>query len=244
MIGLRRLRAQSAMELRLLSRNGENLLVTLGIPVGVLVFFSVVDVLPVRGQPVDFLVPGVLTLALMGAGMVSLAIGTGFERFYLVLKRLGATPLRRWELVAAKIVAVLTMQTVQVTVVVAVAWLLGWRPTLDPGGVLLAACALMLATAAFCGTGLALAGRLRAVATLALANALFVVLLLISGVVFPLAALPAALAKLAALLPPAALTELLRAAFGGDASGAGALIVLVVWGVAAPVVAALVFRWE
>ncbi|CAN5657320.1 ABC transporter permease [soil metagenome] len=238
------MRAQSAMELRLLLRNGENLLVTLGIPVGLLVFFSVVDVLPVRGRPVDFLVPGVLTLALMGAGMVSLAIATGFERFYLVLKRLGATPLRRTELVAAKIAAVLTVQAVQVTIVVAVAWLLGWRPTLSPSGVLLAGCALLLATAAFCGVGLALAGRLRAVATLALVNALFVVLLLISGVVFPLAALPATLARLAALLPPAALTEVLRAAFAGTALGVDALVVLALWGAAAPLIAALVFRWE
>jgi ABC-2 type transport system permease protein len=232
------------MELRLLLRNGENLLVTLGIPVGLLVFFSVVDVLPVRGRPVDFLVPGVLTLALMGAGMVSLAIATGFERFYLVLKRLGATPLRRTELVVAKIAAVLTVQAVQVTIVVAVAWLLGWRPTLSPSGVLLAGCALLLATAAFCGVGLALAGRLRAVATLALVNALFVVLLLISGVVFPLAALPATLARLAALLPPAALTEVLRAAFAGTALGVDALVVLALWGAAAPLIAALVFRWE
>ncbi|MDQ3453710.1 MAG: ABC transporter permease [Actinomycetota bacterium] len=238
------MRAQSAMELRLLLRNGENLLVTLGIPVGLLVFFSVVDVLPVRGRPVDFLVPGVLTLALMGAGMVSLAIATGFERFYLVLKRLGATPLRRTELVVAKIAAVLTVQAVQVTIVVAVAWLLGWRPTLSPSGVLLAGCALLLATAAFCGVGLALAGRLRAVATLALVNALFVVLLLISGVVFPLAALPATLARLAALLPPAALTEVLRAAFAGTALGVDALVVLALWGAAAPLIAALVFRWE
>ncbi len=243
-MSLRRLRAQSAMELRLLSRNGENLLVTLGIPVGVLVFFSVVDVLPVRGRPVDFLVPGVLTLALMGAGMVSLAIATGFERFYLVLKRLGATPLRRWELVAAKIGAVLTVQAVQVIVVVAVASLLGWRPALRPSGVLLAACALLLATAAFCGVGLALAGRLRAVATLALANALFVVLLLTSGMVFPLDTLPDALAGFATLLPPAALTSVLRSAFGGGTSSAGALVVLTVWGVGAPLIAALVFRWE
>jgi len=136
------------------------------------------------------------------------------------------------------------VQAVQVTIVVAVAWLLGWRPTLSPSGVLLAGCALLLATAAFCGVGLALAGRLRAVATLALVNALFVVLLLISGVVFPLAALPATLARLAALLPPAALTEVLRAAFAGTALGVDALVVLALWGAAAPLIAALVFRWE
>ena len=67
-------------------------------------FFSVVDVLP-KGDfrhSVDYLTPGVLALAVMSTGMVQLAIGTAFERQYGVLKRLGATPLGRPRLLAAK----------------------------------------------------------------------------------------------------------------------------------------------
>ena len=104
---MKALQAQLRAELQVVSRNGEQLLLTLGIPVLLLVFFSKVDVLPTgSGQAVDFLAPGVLALAVMSTAMVGLGIATGFERAYGVLKRLGATPLRRWHLVVAKIVTI------------------------------------------------------------------------------------------------------------------------------------------
>lgn len=241
----RRIVAQAGMELRLLARNGESLLVTLGIPVGLLVFFAFVPVLPTRGrEPVAFLVPGILALSVMGSGMVALGIATGFERFYLVLKQLGATPLRRWELVVAKAAAVLTVAVAQVSVVVGVAVLgLGWRPS--PGGsAWLIPVGLVLATAAFAGLGLAMAGRLPAVGTLAVTNAVFVVLLLISGIVVPLPALPSWLAAVAQALPAAPAVAVLRAGFEGHATPLPALGVLVLWAIAAPVAAGVVFRWE
>ncbi len=240
----RRVAAQAGLELRLLVRNGENLLVTVGIPVGLLVFFSLVPVLPLPGRPVDFLVPGVLALAVMSSGMVSLAIATAFERSYLVLKRLGATPLRRRELVAAKIAAVLAVQLAQTGLIVAVAFALGWRPQPGVVGTAVAAGGLLLGSAGFCGVGLALAGRLRALATLALANGLFVALLLVSGIVVPLDALPGWLAAVAGVLPAAPLATLLRAALGAGVVAAGPLAILAGWAVAAPLVAAAVFRWE
>lgn len=242
----RRVGAQLGMELRLLLRNGENLLVTLGIPVGLLAFFSTVDVLPTEGRAVDFLLPGMLAVAVLGSALVSLAIATGFERSYLVLKRLGATPLRRSELIAAKSLATLTILVLQVAVLVGVALLLGWR--LDAAnvlrGTLLATIALVLGAVAFAGLGLALAGRLRALTTLAVVNALFVVLLLTSGVLFPLETLPAWLGGIARLLPSAALAQVLRAAFAGAGPLVGALGVLVAWAVAMPALAAAAFRWE
>lgn len=240
----RRVRAQAAMELRLLLRNGENLLVTIVIPVGLLLFFATVDVLDIDGRPLDFLYPGMLAVAVMSTGMVSLAIATGFERSYGVLKRLGATPLRRSELVAAKVVAVLVIESLQVAALTALAVALGWRPAAGAGGVAVALLGLLLGTAAFVGLGLAMAGRLRALATLALTNALFVVLLLVSGVVFPLDALPAALAGGARLLPTAALASVLRSALGAGGMSAAALGVLAVWAVVAPAVAAAGFTWE
>ncbi|MDP8977131.1 MAG: ABC transporter permease, partial [Actinomycetota bacterium] len=209
----RRVGAQARMELVLLARNGESLLVTLGIPVGLLVFFSLVDVLPTGGgSAVDFLVPGILALSVMSTSLVSLAIATGFERSYLVLKRLGASPLRRGELVVAKALSVLAVEVVQVAVVLATGWALGWRPASPAWG--LAAAALLLGTAAFAGIAMAMAGSLRAVVTLALANGLFVVLLLLGDLVVPLERLPGPLAQVAALLPAAPLAALLRAAVG------------------------------
>lgn len=241
----RRITAQARMELRLLSRNGESLLVTLGIPIGLLVFFSLVPVLPTgRDEPVAFLVPGIVTLSVMGSAMVALGIATGFERFYLVLKQLGATPLRRWELIAAKAAAVVALVVVQVAVVAVVAVLgLGWQPSLA-ASVWVAPLTLVLATVAFAGLGLAMAGGLPAVGTLAVANASFVGLLLVSGIVFPLAALPGWLATIAQVLPAAPTASLLRAGVDGQAVPIGALGVLTAWAFAAPALAASVFRWE
>ena len=125
-----RLRAQIAAELQVVRRNGEQLLLTLGIPVLLLAFFSLVDVLPTgTDDPVDFLAPGVLALAVMSTSMVSLGIGTGFERSYHVLKRLGATPLGRTRLIAAKIATVALIEVVQFAVLVPVGYALGWSPS-------------------------------------------------------------------------------------------------------------------
>ena len=222
---------------------GESLLVALGIPVMLLGFFSVVDVLPTgTGRPVDFLAPGILALAVMSTAMVSLGIATGFERQYLVLKRLGSTPLRRGERLAAKTVAVLVVECLQVGVLVALALALGWRPG---GHAPLAVAAMLLATAAFAGLGLLMAGTLRAEMTLAAANGLYLVLLLLGGMVVPLDRLPAPIQAVARLLPAAALSDALRDTLApGGSVPAAAWLVLLAWAVAAPAAAALTFRWE
>jgi ABC-2 type transport system permease protein len=237
-----RLRAQAAMELRLTLRNGEALLVTFAIPLVVLVFFGRVDVLPTDRA---FLVPGVLALSVMSTSLVALGIATGFERYYLVLKRLGATPLTRGELIAAKIAAVLVIELGQTIVLLgAAALVLGYRPG-EAARLWLVPLALALGTAAFAGLGLALAGSLRATATLALTNAAYVLLMLIGGVVIPLDRLPAALAAAARFLPSAALAGVYRAALGtGTARGLLDLAVLAGSAVAAVLLAVRVFRWE
>jgi len=236
--------AQAGMELRLTLRNGENLLVTFGIPLGLLVFLARVEVLPrPPGDPLAFLVPGVLALSVMSSALVALAIGTGFERSWLVLKRLGATPLRRAELVAAKVLGVLAVLAVQVAAVLGVAvGLLGYRPA--GGAAWLVPVGLALGTAAFAGIGLALAGGLPASTTLAAANGLYVALLLVSGLAFPPDRLPGALAVVARLLPAAPLAGLLRAGLGAAPLAAADLAVLTAWAVGAPLLAARVFRWE
>ncbi|CAN5316328.1 ABC transporter permease [soil metagenome] len=242
MIG--RLGAQTGMELRLLLRNAENLTVTFGIPTGLLVFFSLVQVLPVPDgtEPVTFLAPGILALSVIGAAMVSLGIQTGFERFYLVLKRLGATPLRRGELITAKALAILAIEVIQVVVIVGVALALGWRPQAER--LLLVVPALLLGTAAFAGVGLALAGRLKALATLALVNAVFLLLLVSSGIMFPLDRLPEAMQAAARVLPAAPLADWLRGAFEGTPIPLASLIALPAWAVGAPLLASRIFRWE
>ena len=235
--------AQVRAELRLLARNGEQLLLTLGIPVLLLLFFSAVDVLPTGGETaVDFLAPGVLALAVMSTAMVGLGIATGFERSYGVLKRLGATPLGRGRLVLAKVATVLVVELVQLVVLGLVAAARGWRPG---GGWALAIVPVVLGTAAFAGIGLTLAGRLPGTLNLAAANGLYLVLLLLGGMVVSLAKLPGWLRRLAKALPSGALSEALRGAFGAAHHvPAWSLAVLIVWAVLAPAAAALTFRWE
>ncbi|MGO9584275.1 MAG: ABC transporter permease [Acidimicrobiales bacterium] len=241
-MNIRALRAQIAAETRMTLERGETLLVTLGIPVILLVFFTLVPVLPTgTSHRVDFLAPGVLALAVMSTAMVSLGIATAFERSYGVLKRLGATPLGRPVLMTAKIASVLVVEIIQVVVLVAVALALGWQPHPAAG---LAVIAVLLATIAFAGIGLAMAGALRAEVTLAVANGVYVILLLIGGVLFPLHEL-GALASFARLLPTAALSDALHLTLGAGAGApAEAWVALGVWAVAAPVVAACTFKWE
>jgi len=234
--------AQLRLELALTLRNGESLLLTIGIPVAVLVFFSLVDVLPIEGEAVDFLAPGALALAVLATAFTNLAISTGFDRSYGVLKRLGATPLGRPRLVAAKGVSVLVVIAVQAGVLVGAALALGWEPDVEP---LPLVGAVLLAVAAFTGMALVLAGRARALLALAAANAIFVGLLLLSGMVFPLDELPSGLRAGARSLPSTALTEAVRGALTADTSVPGRVWpVLAIWALAAVSLAIALFRWE
>ncbi|CAB4573461.1 unannotated protein [freshwater metagenome] len=238
-------RSQLRAELTVVLRNGEQLLLTLIIPVLLLVFFSTVDVLPTGDvrEPIDFLTPGVLALAVMSSAMVSLGIATGFERGYKVLKRLGATPLGRPRWLAAKITTVIVVQMIQLAVLVPVALVLGW----DAGSARwpLAVGAVITGTIAFGGVGLFIAGRLRAEINLAAQNGLYLLLLLLGGMVIPFDELPEPLAAVAKCLPSGALADVLRDALVGGADRPGtSWLVLGAWAVVAPALTAFTFRWE
>ena len=216
------LAAQFRTECTLTLRNKESLLLTLGIPVGLLVFFSLVDVLPLDdvlpagGDPVDVLAPGVLALAIMSMAMTGLAIATGFERSYGVLKRLGTTPLGRPRLLAAKIGAVVAIEAIQAAVLIPVGLALGLEPVLvgSPPRREPSCWAPRRSPASVCGWP----GTLRAEITLALANGLYLVLLLLGGFLIPLVEFPDALRVVAEALPASALADLVTAGF--SATGA------------------------
>lgn len=237
--------AQTRAEVRLSLRNGEQLLVSIVIPLLLLVFFSSVDVLPVPDgvtERVDFLTPGILALAVMSSSMVSLGIGTGFERQYHVLKRLGSTPLGRGRWVASKIALVLVLLVIQCAVLVAVAVALGWSPGGSPW---LAPLAILLGASAFAGLGLLMAGTLRGTVTLALANGLYLVLLLLGGMIIPFDRMPGPIGAVGEVLPSGALSEVLQSCLRDGAPAAGSSwIVLVAWAVAMPLATMRSFRWD
>lgn len=240
------LRAQTLMELRLLSRNGEQLLLTLVIPVLLLVMGTrsndIVDL--GEGRAIDIITPGVLALAVLSASFTSLAIATGFERRYGVIKRLGASPLPRWGLLLGKISAVLVVEAVQIVLLCGVGLAVGWEPH---GGVTAAVWLLALValgTAAFGALGLLIAGTLRAEATLAVANLVYVLLLVGGGLIVPLSRYPDGAQKILELLPSGALGEGLRDVFDGGGPGVLPVVVLATWGLVAGLLTSRTFRWE
>lgn len=241
----RMLRAQTGMELKLLLRNGEQVGLTLIIPLLLEFFFNLPMVYSLDGRRIDFVVPSVLALAVMSASFTGLAIGTGFERKYAVLKRLGATALPRRTLLLGKTCAVLLLQVLQAALICGVGLLLGWHPQGDP---LLVALLLGIGTFAFGGLGLLLSGTVRAEVTLAAANLAWLVLLFAGGIAIPLDRYGTAQHVLQ-FLPSAALSGGLHRVLQGSASTAGvnvgvALLTLAAWAAVSLPAAARWFRWE
>jgi ABC-2 type transport system permease protein len=237
------LAAQTSMEFRLLLRNGEQVGLTLVIPLLLLFFFNL-PLLYSLDSPrrIDFVVPSIIALAVMSAAFTGLAIGTGFERKYAVLKRLGATALPRSVLLWGKTLAVLLIEAVQIVFICAFGFALGWHPHGDP---LLAVLLVGLGTAAFGGLGLLVAGTLRAEVTLAAANLIWLILLFAGGIAIPLSRYPGAAHDVLQYLPSAALSDGLHQVLQhGHGAPVGALLTLLVWAALALPAAARWFKWE
>ena len=235
-------RSQLRQELTVMIRNGEQLLLLVVIPVMLLVFFSQTDFLPTENEnKIDFLLPGILSLAVISTAMVSLGIATGFERSYGVLRRLGTTPLGTRRLVAAKISAICVIEVAQLVILTVVGLLLGWNPSrINLPQILLF---LILGTGCFAGIGLTLAGRLRAEVNLAAQNGLYLVFLLLGGIFVDSDELPATLSPISAFSPSSLLSSLLRDSFSNTVVLADA-IVLCGWAIATCALAVTSFKWS
>jgi ABC-2 type transport system permease protein len=222
------LAAQSGVEMRLALRNGEQVLLTLLIPVVLLVGLTLLGVVPLPEPRVATVAPGVFALAVMSTAFTGQAIALGFDRRYGVIRRLAATALPRWLLVAGRLVAVLGVVGVQMVVLGAIAVALGWAPV--AAGVGWAVLLVLLGCAAFGSLGILVGGTLRAEVTLAVANLVWFVLLLAGGIVIPVGQLPGAIGVVAQYLPSGALAEGLRTALAtGHGPGLTPLLVLVGW---------------
>jgi ABC-2 type transport system permease protein len=235
--------AQTRAELTMALRRGESLLVTIIIPTVLLFLAMWLHIAPgTQSAQIAFLLPGILTAAIMSTSLVSLGIATAYDRYYGSLKRLGSTPLPRWGLISAKIVTVLAIEAAQTVLLVLIATIFfGWRPT---GSLPLALLVMLIGTAAFVGLGMLMAGTLRAEATLAGANGLFILFLAIGGVVLPTDHLPVVIQQIAQILPAAALSDALRSAMSPAGINGGSLLLLTAWAVVLLVAAALTFKWE
>lgn len=237
------IRAQAGFEFRLLMRNGEQLLLTLIIPLFLLVGLTYMPFIKSGDLPrVTVVVPGVIALAIMSTAFTAQAISVGFDRRYGVLKMLGVTPLSRTRLLLSKTVAILVIEAIQIVLILVVASLLGWRPVGNPLGALML---IILGTASFSALSFALAGVLRAEATLAAANAIYLLLLLAGGTVIPRDQMPAGLGTFAQLLPSGALGNGLRDVMvSGSGIPVASSLILLMWFAAGAAIAARTFRWE
>ena len=236
--------AQARFETRLLLRNGEQVLLAIVIPALMLIAFTAepIGTISGGGSRIDYYAPGIIGVAVLSTAFTSQAIATGFERRYSVLKRLGATPLPRWGLLAGKSLSILMVECVQLVLLIAIALCMGWSPHGDPVAVLLL---LALGTAAFSGLALWLSGALRAEATLAVANFVFLIFIGLGGVVVPLDKFGHGAQSTLQFLPISALTDGLRDVLQhGTAMPWGPLGILAAWAVVAIAGAARFFKWE
>ena len=236
----RLVKTQAGLEGRVTLRRGENLLAMVVLPAAALwVLGSLVS----SGRSLETLLPGVLALALVASGLVNLAIATGFERGYGVLKRLGGSPLGRDGLITAKLAVVGVIALLQVVALIALAAAMGWQAGQGASAVAVLA-ALLLGSATFASIGLLLAGTLRPEATLVVANVLFLVALILGGVVVPVRDLPGPLSSVALASPVGALAEAFRAALGSGGDYLVSLGVVVAWGLVAAAATTRTFRWD
>lgn len=234
----RRIRAHAGWELRLLLRNGEQLLLVFIIPIALLVGLNALRATwlgPITP------VPTVLAVAILATAFTSLAIGTGFERRSGALEFLGTTPLTRVDLLVGKLGATVCLTAVSMASIVGVGLMLGWQPSGEWAAAVLVA---LLGVVAAGSWAIAMAGALRAEAVLALANGIFVLLVMFGGVIIPASAMPAAFSAIVPYLPSGALADGLRSGLAEQAWPWLALAVLCAWSLAGILLARRTFRWQ
>ncbi|MEV6769169.1 ABC transporter permease [Nocardia sp. NPDC051030] len=234
------LAAQTRLELILLLRNGEQLLLTMFIPITLLIGLTLLPVSGLGEHRVDRVVPAVMMVAVMSTAFTGQAIAVGFDRRYGALKRLGATPLPRWGIVAGKCSAVLIVVVLQSILLGAIGIALGWRPSVT--GLALGAVVIALGTATFAALGLLLGGTLKAEIVLALANILWFIMLGTASLVM-IDDLPTAVSLIARTIPSGALAECLDQALRTSIDWYG-IAVLAAWGSLSGWLATRFFRFD
>lgn len=241
----RMLAAQTRMELTLLLRNGEQLLLTLFIPITLLIGLCTLPLSTEAGDTAAAraatFVPAILAIAIMSTAFTGQAIAVGFDRRYGALKRLGATPIPRWGIIAGKSAAVLIVVAGQSVLLGVIGVAFGWRPPV--AGIALGIVIIVLGTIAFAALGLLLGGTMKAEVVLALGNLIWFVLVGLSGVVVFDRHIPGALHAIARCSPSGALTEALSRAATTSFDVFG-VVVLILWAVVGGAAAIRWFKFE
>lgn len=221
------LAAQFGLELKLLLRNGEQLLLTMFIPITLLVGLTLLPLGSFGQHRAATFTPVIMALAVISTAFTGQAIAVAFDRRYGALKRLGATPLPVWGIIAGKSLAVVTVVFLQAILLGAIGFALGWRPALL--ALALGAGVIALGTVVFAALGLLLGGTLRAEIVLAVANLMWFVFAGLGALTVETDIIPTGVKWAARLTPSGALTEALSQAMTMSVDWFG-VIVLAAWG--------------
>lgn len=195
---------------------------------------------------IDFLIPGLLGLNLMGTGMWSMGFTIANARMKKLLKRLVATPMRKTDYLMAMFLSRLLWLILEISVLVAFGWIVfGVRVN---GSILVLILLCIVGGYAFSGIGLLTASRAKTIeAVSGLMNLIMMPMWLCSGVFFSYERFPDSVKPFIRILPLTLLNDALRAVIN-DAAGlsqiAFQLGILTVWGLVTFVIGLKVFRWQ
>jgi ABC-type multidrug transport system permease subunit len=195
---------------------------------------------------IDFLIPGLLGMNLMGTGMWSMGFTIANARMRKLLKRLVATPMRKTDYLLAMFLSRLIWLTIEVAVLVAFGWLVfGVRVN---GSIAVLAVLCVVGGYAFAGIGLLTASRAKTLeAVSGMMNLIMMPMWLCSGVFFSYERFPDSVKPFIRMLPLTLLNDALRAVIN-DAAGlpqiALQLAVLALWGIVTFAIGLKVFRWQ
>lgn len=195
---------------------------------------------------VDFLVPGLLGMNLMGTGMWGIGFSIVNARMKKLLKRLVATPMRRSDFLISQFLSRVLFLVLEVTVVIVFAWLV--FDVRVRGSIVLFAALCLLGGLTFAALGLLVASRARTIeGANGIMNIVMMPMWLCSGVFFSYERFPDAAKPFIRLLPLTAINDALRAVVN-EAAGVQQVLpqiaVLAVWAIVAYTVALKIFRWQ
>jgi ABC-2 type transport system permease protein len=198
------------------------------------------------GRYIDFLIPGLLGMNLMGSGLWGIGFAVVNARTKKLLKRFAATPMRRSHYLLSFVLSRLIFLTLEVAVVIAFAWFaFGFRVR---GSLVELALLLILGALTFAGIGLLVASRPKTIEGVSgLMNLVMMPMWLLSGTFFTSTRFPQFIQPFVKALPLTMLNDSLRAVMNDGAplmASWSAVSILLAWCVISFVVALKIFRWQ
>lgn len=198
------------------------------------------------GRYIDFLVPGLLGMGLMGGGLWGVGFVTVDMRIRKLLKRFLATPMRKSDFLLSLMISRLLFMVPEVLLLLVFAWFaFGVGIAGSPVTVVFL---ILLGAISFAGLGLLIACRAKTLETVSgLMNLVMLPMWVLSGIFFSRERFPEFLQPAIRLLPLTALNDALRGVMLEGASLASLgheTITLALWGVVSFVLALKFFRWH